>query len=239
MFSPNKQTMNDPSDYNNHEILAINSVNSILNTSHPLKLCDYLKIDDKKVEDKKSLLFIGNHLVPEDPHKYGANISFESLSAVAKIFSNNYKSDQDSELDFDDDRINRTNIEEITEEGLMGILEKRNSHPDPSKTQKENMQSNLLLINAIQNAAKKKAFKHNNEAISNSVIIEGDRIKYKKAKRHSKYPRMNVSNRKFNAKSKKTNDSQILYSEDYKDYMPKKRQILAGNKATSGSRRSK
>jgi len=100
----------------------------------------------------------------DNNQKYGANITFESLSAVAKIFSNNFKAEQDSELDFEDDRINRTNIEEVTEEGILNKLEKRNSQPEMINKQKENFQSNILLINAIKNAAKMKA-KHSSEAI--------------------------------------------------------------------------
>ncbi|CAI2368223.1 unnamed protein product [Moneuplotes crassus] len=235
--SPNKfPTNKDQSEYNYYEKLGGNA-GPELNNAQNLKLSDYLKISEPKEDDIQNEVFMGNQILPDDSQKYGSNISFESLSAVAKIFSNNFKVERDLEFDLDDDKINRTNIEEVTEEEILSTAEK-DTHKEHYQAQKENMQSNILLINAIKNAAKKKAVHQNSDAISNSVIIENDKIKYNKSKR-SKYPRMNVSNRKFTIKGKKDPESQLLYNEDYKDYIPKKRNTTSSKRGNSGSRRSK
>ena len=229
VFSPNKNPSNlDQSDYNHFEMLAWNTATSGLNNTQNLKLCDYLKISDSKPDEHPNISSIivnkskGNKKTNlDESQRYGSNIHFESLSAVARIFSDDFKADQDSELDFEEDKINHTQIEKITEENLGNIVEKRNSQPEMGANQNENLQSNILLVNAIKRASKKK-IKQDPEAVWNSVIIERERIKYKNPKgRHSKKPGINPSNRKFHAKNKRESDSLILYNDDYKDHIPK------------------
>jgi hypothetical protein len=61
----------------------------------------------------------------DDALRYGANITFESLSAIAKIFGDDFKGKNDSELEFDDERINDSNLEEVTEEDISDVFDKR------------------------------------------------------------------------------------------------------------------
>lgn len=71
------------------------------------------------------------------------------------------------------------------------------------------------------------------------MIIEGDRIKKTHHRpRHTKRPGMKVSNRKFTTKNKRESDSMILYNDDYKDYLPKKRTTISSKSKVSRSRRS-
>lgn len=140
VYSPNKVPSNlDQSDYNHFELLANNTAASALNKTQRLKLCDYLKIIDsrsttgnKKAVGKKkgsNLTNIdeqGNKLNTSNP----GNITFESLTAIAKIFSNDFKANEDSELDFDDERFKETNIEEIMEENISEHFDKRMSAPE-------------------------------------------------------------------------------------------------------------
>lgn len=138
VYSPNKFPVNlDQSDYNHFEMIANNTATSALNQSQKLKLCDYLKIIDgrstervkinsKQVGPKKS----NNQASFDDVNRYGGNITFESLSAIAKIFSNDFKANEDSELDFEEDRMHDSNIEEVTEDDASEMFDKRKSQPD-------------------------------------------------------------------------------------------------------------
>lgn len=115
IYSPNKIASNlDQSDYNHFELLANNTANtSLLNQTQNLKICDYLKIIDSKSVD--------NNTTSSKNQNNGVNIN--SLSAVAKIFSDDYKMDQNSELDFDEHFI----IEEVTKDELTDKFDKMNS----------------------------------------------------------------------------------------------------------------
>lgn len=115
IYSPNKITSNlDQSDYNHFEMLANNTANtSLLNQTENLKICDYLKVIDSKSIDNNSAS-IKNQI-------NGININ--SLSAVVKIFSDDYKMDQNSELDFDEHFI----IEEVNKDEITNKYDKINS----------------------------------------------------------------------------------------------------------------
>jgi hypothetical protein len=96
----------------------------------------------------------------------------------------------------------------------------------------------MLLVGAVKG---KKNSKHKNDykAVWNSVIIEGDKGKFKSKTRHGKRPEMNTLQRKFTNKNKRESDSLIVYNEDYKDNASRKRHtVTSSNKRASGSRRA-
>jgi hypothetical protein len=207
------------------------------------KSTERVKINSKQVGPHKS----SHHASGDDANRYGGNITFESLSAIAKIFSNDFKANEDSELDFEEDRMHDSNIEEVTEDDASEMFDKRKSQPDfvgkntcssiALGNQKENIQSNVLLINAIKNAQQNKN-KPDVKAMCNSVIIEGEKSTLKQKPRQGKRQGMSTLQRKFTVKNKKESDSLIVYNEDYRDQVPKKRQTMAGKARASASRRS-
>jgi hypothetical protein len=102
----------DQSDINQFEMLANNTANtSLLNQTQNLKICDYLKIIDSNENNSTSSKNKSN----------GVNIN--SLSAVAKIFSDDFKMNQNSELDFDEHFI----IEEGTKDEITDKYDQINS----------------------------------------------------------------------------------------------------------------
>lgn len=101
--------------------------------------------------------------------------------------------------------------------------------------QKENLQSNMLLINAIKNAQQNRG-KPDTKAVCNSVIIESDKLKQHKT-RHEKRFGMSTLQRKFTIKNKRESDSLIVYDNDYKDQAPRKRQTVGSKARVSRSRR--
>lgn len=72
----------------------------------------------------------------------------------------------------------------------------------------------------------------------NSVIIEGEKSTMKQEPRQGKRQNINTLQKKFTVKNKKESDSLIVYNEDYRDQVPKKRQTMAGKARASASRRS-
>lgn len=155
----------DQSDYNHLEVIAGQTPGSALNNTQNLKLSDYLRIIDSKgngsapVSSKHKFASSNQRNYIEDSGQYGANITFESLSAIAKlIYPDELKRQNDSEFDFDDDKMNDSNIEEVTEEDISDAFDKRKSQPDFISNQKENFQNNLLLMNALRNVSHKTSY---------------------------------------------------------------------------------
>jgi len=127
----------EQSEYNHLELIVGNTPGSGLNQTVNLKLSDYLRIVDPKKNESipnsnqnKSSKNKNKANAGEEEGKYGANITFESLTAIAKIFSDDLKDNEDSDLDLDDDKINDTNIEEVTEDDISENIDKRKSHPE-------------------------------------------------------------------------------------------------------------
>ena len=133
----------DNSDYNHFEMPNNNFSNSALNQTEKVKLSDYLRIVDSKsgegtVENQKTRgnkvknVKINNkeQINYEEVGQYGANITFESLSAIAKIFSADFHVNEESEIDFDDDNKQDSNIEEVTEDDHSELFDKRKSQPE-------------------------------------------------------------------------------------------------------------
>jgi hypothetical protein len=107
-----------------------------------------------------------NQFLPDDANRYGANITFESLSAIAKIFADDFKVNEESDIDFDDDKAPGSNIEEVTEDEISDALDKRKSQPELTSKEfnqmmnheqtKSKAQNNAMLISAINGAMQAK-----------------------------------------------------------------------------------
>lgn len=96
----------------------------------------------------------------------------------------------------------------------------------------------MLLINAIKKAQQNKD-KPASKVLCNSVnITDGEKPKSKHRARQSKRPGMSTLQRKFTVKNKRESDSLIVYNEDYKDQMPRKRNTINSKTRISASRRS-
>ena len=204
IWSPNKIDSNlDKSDYNHFEMICNKTSTSGLNHTQNLKLWDYLRIVDTKSTEHDSQNKTNfsnkwkrgsNQEYPDNSNKYGANITFESLSAIAKIFADDFKVNEESDIDFDDDKTPEWNIEEVTEDGISEIIDKRKSQPDLSSKEFNNkilsdnpiskIHNNALLMNAINGVMQAK-FKVDNKSTWNSVIVESNKSKskYKQPKR--------------------------------------------------------
>jgi len=136
IFSPNKLPSNlDQSDYNHFEALANNTALSAMNQTQKLKLCDYLKIIDSKTAhesyNEKEANKNNNHQsYDEDKTKNGGDITFESLSAIAKIFSNDFKANHESELDIDEDKFQDVYIPDSAAEISADVMDIRRSKPN-------------------------------------------------------------------------------------------------------------
>ena len=169
----------------------------------------------------------------DDSAKYGANITFESLSAIAKIFSGNFNTKDQSELDFEDDRNNDFNLKEVIEEDISDAFEKRKSQPEITHAQNEKLQNNLSLINAMKPNNNKSSYPEQ-KAICNSVIIESDKVRSKRKNKHFKKPGLSTLYRKFTVKNKRESDSLLVYNDEYKDNAPKQKRQTIGNKARNG-----
>ena len=235
----------EQSDYNQLEMLMGHTPGSALNNTENLKLCDYLRIVDSRTNSSaptsnKNKISKSNRNIKniDDSAKYGANITFESLSAIAKIFSGDFKNKDQSELDFEDERNNDSNLEEVTEEDISDVFEKRKSQPDMSQAQNEKLHNNLLLINAMKSNNEKSSYPEQ-KAICNSVIIESDKVRSKRKNKHFKKPGLSTLHRKFTVKNKRESDSLLVYNDDYKDNAPKqKRQTMANKARNGGSKRA-
>ena len=142
-------------------------------------------------------------------------VTFESLSAIAKIFGDDFKP-EDSELEFDEDRLPPANIEEVIAEQTQSAREA------PIQGQKENLQSNMLLVNAIKNAQTNRQ-KHPAKAVCNSVIVH-------------RAAGTKTSQRKFTVKNKRESDSLIVYNDDYKDNMPSKKRGTSSRRSGKSSK---
>lgn len=219
VFSPNKMWSNlDKSDYNHFDMVWNKTSASGLNQTQNLKLCDYLRIiDSKSTEiDSQNKTNISskwkrnsNQFNSDDVNKYGANITFESLSAIAKIFADDFKVNEESDIDFDDDKAPGSNIEEVTEDEVSEIIDKRKSQPELTSKEFDQMmlfeqpiskaQNNALLINAINGVMQAK-LKIDNKSTWNSVIVENNKNKQKY--NHSKRADINKLQRKFTVKNK-------------------------------------
>jgi len=91
-----------------------------------------------------------------------------------------------------------------------------------------NYPNQVILMN--MNNKKSNKSKNDYKAVCNSVIIESDQRKLKSKQRNGTRPDLNTLQRKFTVKSKKENDSLIMYNDDYKDHHSKKRQTINANK---------
>ena len=240
-------TFQGQSEYSQLEMLVGSHPGSALNNTQNLKLSDYLRIVDPGYSSVQNSGKMRNQKVKQNDQlnrtfgsENGANITFESLSAIAKLFSNNTKPNDGSEFEFDDERINDSNLEEVTEEEVSDVFDKRNSLPDFTPNQKENIQNNLFLMNAIKNTGHKTSYPQ--KSICDSVIIESEKHHKKRSgakNKHFKKPGMNTLQRKFTSKNKRESESLLIYNDEYKDQAPKqKRSTIQYKSRTGGSRRT-
>jgi len=89
----------------------------------------------------------------------------------------------------------------------------------------------MLLLNAIKGVCNKTTYPES-KAICNSVIVESDKSRSKRKGKHFKRPGLSTLQRKFTVKNKRESDSLLVYNDEYKDQMPKKRQTMVGKART-------
>ena len=197
-------------------------------------MSDYLRLIDSSLteyeaQDKNNAINNKNHkITPQNignTNKQGPNVAFESLSAIAKLFSEEYKANEDSALDMDDENVNNLNIEEVTEDDASEAIDKQRSHFNSKNNQKENMNNNPTLINVINEVVHR--IKSDKANTSNSAIAI--MIKIELITNSLNKPGMNTLNRKLTIKSRKDNEKSLIYNDDYKDQHSKKRQTFVGN----------
>ena len=237
----NANTTNiDQSDYNYFDIIPNKIEVSKLNQTQNLKLSDYLRLIDSSLteyETQNKSSITHNEVPNENQEKVDqhnnqwVNVTIESLSAIAKLFSQDFKRNEDSAIDIDEEHINSLNIEEVTEDDASEAVDKRKPQFNIKHSQKQN--NNKSLINAINGAVDRiKAEK----ITSNSVITRTDknRTNYKQFKR----PEMTTLNRKYTIKNRKENEALLIYNDEYRDHNSKKKKTHIGSMKIDSSRKS-